>query len=296
MRKLPFTAAGIVPSRTNNRVRIAGLVTDGVEILEILPGYAAETSEINAQGLFDVLGLDDLHLDADQIRGTAECKVITSFAENDREFGGNASVINALFYAAMARYWQADAPLAFVSIGPTVEVYHVDVTQTEPQDQIVAFEAGTGWRSWPQDKAFVSTLGTDAIPPVEDPYFSRLPPKRVQKAEDARLKDVLAQFETPSQVFEAYIAAAIHHAMQFVQRKPQQVVISFQEYPVLNILDALEAALSVPCISLNDLGLLPEYEICYARAFTAARILRHLPTSGPTTTGAKTWVGGGHIL
>ncbi|NCX85165.1 MAG: anhydro-N-acetylmuramic acid kinase, partial [Rhodobacteraceae bacterium] len=93
----------------------------------------------------------------------------------------------------------------------------------------------------------------------------------------------------------AIIAATVATGMELMPAPVSQVLVcgGGRHNPV--IMSMLRAGLGVPVLAVEHHGLNGDMLEAQAFAYLAARVLNKRPTSGPSTTGAPVFIGGGEL-
>jgi len=129
------------------------------------------------------------------------------------------------------------------------------------------------------------------------PYFRKLPPKSLDRNSFSQIAELVAHMNDAdgAATLCAIIAATVAAGMEHMPTPVPQVLVcgGGRQNPV--IMSMLRAGLGVPVHSVEHHGLNGDMLEAQAFAYLAARVLNKRPTSGPSTTGAPVFIGGGEV-
>ena len=238
--------------------------------------------------------------------------VVWDFRTADVELGGEGAPLAPFFHFACAKWMTVEAPLAFLNLGGVGNLTWVDPRKSRPEEEgaLLAFDTGpanapmndvmTTRRDQPFDRdGALAREGEVAQGALElfldDPYFSRMPPKSLDRDAFAEMIGLVEELEDADAVatLTGMSAAAVLRGMEHCPEPPDRLLVTGggRKNPVL--MDMLRAALDCPVIPVEEAGLNGDMLEAQAFAFLAVRVARGLPTSCPTTTGVKAAVSGG---
>ena len=238
--------------------------------------------------------------------------VVWDFRSADVELGGEGAPFAPFYHFACAKWMNAEVPLAFLNLGGVGNLTWVDPRKSRPQEDgaLLAFDTGpanapmndvmTTRRDQPFDRdGALAREGEVAQGALElfldDPYFSRMPPKSLDRDAFAEMIGLVEELEDADAVatLTGMSAAAVLRGMEHCPEPPDRLLVTGggRKNPVL--MDMLRAALDCPVIPVEEAGLNGDMLEAQAFAFLAVRVARGLPTSCPTTTGVKAAVSGG---
>ncbi|HEY0214580.1 MAG TPA: anhydro-N-acetylmuramic acid kinase [Paenirhodobacter sp.] len=240
--------------------------------------------------------------------------VVWDFRTADVDMGGEGAPLAPFFHFACAKWAGLRAPVAFLNLGGVGNVTWVDPRLPGPEatGAVLAFDTGPAnapindlmqrslGLSHDEDGALAQGGRVDA--PVltrflAHPYFHRMPPKSLDRND---FHDLLQRVEGLSPADAAATLTACAAA---------SVVAGFEHFPEpahavyvtgggrLNVAMMGEIARrsTLPVAPVEDLGLNGDMLEAQAFAWLAVRVMRGLPTSGPSTTGVPALIGGGRI-
>lgn len=229
--------------------------------------------------------------------------VVNDFRSADMAAGGQGAPLVPVYHQALAA--ALPRPVAAVNIGGVA-----NVTWIGEDGRLMAFDTGPGnallddWllrhtgqkmdrdgalaRSGRVDESILATLMTH-------PYFAARPPKSLDRNDFA--VDVLDRL-TPSDgaaTLAAFTARTIAGAAAHFPAAPRRWAMcgGGRHNPVL--MDMLRAAVKAPVEPVEAIGWRGDSLEAEAFGYLAVRVLKGLPTSFPTTTGAKRAVCGGRV-
>jgi anhydro-N-acetylmuramic acid kinase len=243
--------------------------------------------------------------DAAELAWRTGLPVAHDFRSADVAAGGQGAPLAPVFHAALAR--GMPTPLAVLNIGGVA-----NVTWIGPDGRLVAFDTGPGngplddWiarhagaafdrdgaiaRSGRIDRTVLSRL-------LADPYFSRLPPKSLDRLDFAASLaasgiDALSSADGAATLV-AFTAAAVA-AARLPAPPPRWLVCGGgRRNPA--IMEALQTALGVPVDPVETIGWNGDALEAQCFGFLAARVQSGLPLSFPETTGVMRPLAGGRI-
>jgi len=241
-------------------------------------------------------------------------RVVWDFRTADVASGGEGAPLIPFFHHACARMLGLSAPVAFLNIGGVGNVTWVDplVAAPEALGAVVAFDTGpgnaliddlvaqAGQGQMDEGGAMAATGTVDeglVAEVLADPYFERPPPKSLDRNHFAWvvarvaghfLPDALA---TLSAITSASIAAALRH----MPEPPSQWLVGGGGRHNATVMGGVQARSNTSIAPVEAVGLDGDFLEAQAFAWLAVRVERGLPTSGPTSTGARLPVSGGRI-
>ncbi|MEM8654635.1 MAG: anhydro-N-acetylmuramic acid kinase [Pseudomonadota bacterium] len=278
---------------------------DGVELV----GFHGQTVA-HAPRLQGTLQLGDGAALAEKLH----TPVVWDFRTADVELGGEGAPLAPFFHFACAKWIGAEAPVAFLNLGGVGNLTWVDPSFDRPEEDgaLLAFDTGPAnapvndlvqaRRGVPFDEggqiAASGTVETGALELfLAEPYFSRLPPKSLDRNDFAEMIGLVAELcdADAAATLTAMCAAGVAEAMQHCPRVPSRVLVTGggRHNPVL--MKMLEVSLDCPVGPVEDVGLNGDMLEAQAFAYLAVRVARGLPTSCPGTTGVRAAVGGGTV-
>lgn len=240
--------------------------------------------------------------------------VVWDFRSADVALGGQGAPLAPFFHFACAKYIGACEPIAFLNLGGVGNITYVDPRLADVTDQgaVLAFDSGPAnaplndfmmarlGQAYDTNGALAAT-GTPNMDVVRGflnaPYFRKLPPKSLDRNSFPQIAELVAHMNDAdgAATLCAIIAATVATGMEHMPTPVSQVLVcgGGRHNPV--IMSMLSAGLGVPVLAVEHHGLNGDMLEAQAFAYLAARVLSKRPTSGPSTTGAPVFIGGGEV-
>ena len=239
---------------------------------------------------------------------------VWDFRSTDVELGGEGAPLAPYFHFACAKWIKATAPVAFLNLGGVGNLTWVDPSLPKPDAEgaCLAFDTGPAnapindlmmeRRGLPYDKdgalASKGKVVDGALELfLEEPYFRRMPPKSLDRDDFGLMLDLVRELDDAdaAATMTAMSAAAVMQAMEHCPTLPERLLVTGggRHNPVMMAM--LQAGLDCDVLPVEDVGLNGDMLEAQAFGYLAVRVLRGLPTSGPSTTGVRAAVGGGKI-
>jgi anhydro-N-acetylmuramic acid kinase len=151
-------------------------------------------------------------------------------------------------------------------------------------------ESGALAASGTVDEAFVTRV-------MADPWFDLAPPKSLDRNDFAGLLDHLDMMSDAdaAATLTAIAAAAVAAGQIHFPAPVTRILVTGGGRLNPTLMAELRRRIPSEILVVEDVGLDGDMLEAQAFAFLAVRVLRKLPTSGPTTTGTPALVGGGHV-
>lgn len=259
-------------------------------------------------------------------RGTHQCgdggrlaralgyPVAWDFRSNDVAQGGQGAPLAPFYHFAVAKWLQADAPLAFLNLGGVGNITWINPACDDPADPraLLAFDTGPAnapmndlmmqrhGRSYDKDGALAAKGMADSTILARflaHPYFARPAPKSLDRGAFAALgQDVsgLTDQDALATLAQA-VVASVAQAMRHCPSQPAQLLVTGGGRRNATVMRALGQALDCAVKPVEDAGLDGDMLEAQAFAYLAVRTARGLPLSNPQTTGVPHPVTGGRI-
>jgi anhydro-N-acetylmuramic acid kinase len=231
--------------------------------------------------------------------------VVNDFRSADVKAGGQGAPLVPLYHAALvgkaARY---DLPVVLVNIGGVANVTYIG------RDEILAFDTGPGnapiddWmhrhsgrpvdengdfaRTGKVDDAALNTM-------LENKFFAVRPPKSLDRMDFGTEAVRNLSPEDGAATLTAFTAASIAKAREHFADMPNTWIVCGGGRHNKTLMDALRARVNAPVLSAEDAGWNGDFIEAEAFAYLAARSVKGLPLSLPTTTGVKEPMTGGKL-
>jgi anhydro-N-acetylmuramic acid kinase len=227
--------------------------------------------------------------------------VVGDFRSQDVAAGGQGAPLAPLFHAALAR--DMEKPLAVLNLGGVA-----NVTWISPAGGIVAFDTGPGnaliddWMHQAVGKPMdengrfaregrVNDLALDRL--LDHPFFLAPYPKSLDR--NAFRLDAVARLSPAdgAATLTAFTAAAVEKAAALMPAPPGRWLVTGGGRHNPSLMAALRRRLMAPVEPVEMVGWRGDIIEAQAFGFLAARSLRGLPLSLPSTTGVARPMPGG---
>lgn len=240
--------------------------------------------------------------------------VVWDFRSSDVALGGQGAPLVPYFHFACAKGIGATAPVVFLNLGGVGNLTWVDPRYDRPEDPGACLAFDTGPANAPINDLMLARFGLAqdeggalAAAGVSDPavlaefdrhpYFWRMPPKSLDRSEFGWLGQAVAHLgdaDAAATLTEA-VAQAVARGAEHFPSPPSQVLVCGGGRHNATLMARLAALLPCPVAPVEAEGLDGDMLEAQAFAYLAVRVMRGLPTSGPSTTGVSALVGGGRI-
>ena len=231
--------------------------------------------------------------------------VAYDFRAADVAAGGEGAPLVPAYHRALARKLKVRAPIVIVNIGGVANVTYLD-GDADP----IAFDTGPG--NAPIDDLMLARAGQRADfegsfasrgrideeilqRVLGDPFFSRKPPKSLDRATFAKFSLESLSNEDAAATATAIVAGSIANALKLLPKKPSTVVAVGGGAKNPTLMSMLQGHIGTPITSASDVGWEVDAMEAQAFAYLAVRTLKGLPLTFPTTTGVKKPLSGGVI-
>ena len=246
-------------------------------------------------------------------------RVVWDFRREDVRQGGEGAPLVPFFHWACAD-WAATAgrldrrAVAFLNLGGVGNITWVDPRAPSPEapGAVLAFDTGpanaplndlmrTRRQQSHDDGGRLAARGHPDAAIVarflRHPHFARTPPKSLDRDAFAQLSAEVAELDDAdaAATLVAALAASVAAAWTFLPAPPAQVLVCGGGRRNAAIMAALARALPCPVTTVDAVGLDGDMLEAQAFGWLAVRVLRGLPISGPSTTGAPGLICGGRI-
>ncbi|MEM9851706.1 MAG: anhydro-N-acetylmuramic acid kinase, partial [Pseudomonadota bacterium] len=240
--------------------------------------------------------------------------VVWDFRSADVAMGGEGAPMAPFYHFAALAQAGVGQHVAVLNLGGVGNVTFLDLTKPAPEapGACLAFDTGPAngplndlvaarlGRAWDTDGALALAGTADGgvgAAFLEDGYFSRMPPKSLDRDD---FPDLLARLDhlrdadaaaTLVQIVAACVAKGFEHA----PHSPGVLYVSGGGRHNPAIMAALARACPCAVAQIEHAGLDGDMLEAQAFGYLAGRVLRGLPTSAPGTTGVAAPVAGGQI-
>ena len=253
--------------------------------------------------------------DGAAISGALGRSVVWDFRSADVAAGGEGAPLAPFYHFACARWIGERGPVAFLNLGGVGNLTLVDPSRDAPDapGACLAFDTGLanapiddlmrarGGQAFDRDGAIAARGRVDervVAAVLAEPFFASRPPKSLDRAD---LRDALdAALALPladaAATLTAVAAEAVATGLALAGTvRPRRMLVTGggRRNPVLMGMLAKRCGLSV--LPVEAVGLDGDMLEAQAFAFLAVRVMRGLPTSCSSTTGARAPVVGGRL-
>jgi anhydro-N-acetylmuramic acid kinase len=275
-------------------LREHGIAREAVDVV----GFHGQTVLHRPEARFTVQIGDGVLL-AKQLR----IPVVYDFRAADVAAGGEGAPFVPAFHRALARGLDEPRPIAVLNVGGVSNVTFLD-GDVDP----IAFDTGPG--NAPIDELVLARTGKrfdrdgvlasqgsvheEAVTKLlTDPYFSRKPPKSLDRAQFAKLDLDALSLEDAVATATAAVAATIARAVEHLPRPPATWIVAGGGARNRSLMKMLRERLRSSVQVAEAVGWSSDALEAQAFAYLAVRSLKGLPLTFPTTTGVAQPMTGG---
>ena len=240
--------------------------------------------------------------------------VVWDFRTSDVSLGGQGAPLAPFYHFACARHIGAEAPLAILNMGGVGNLTWIDPRHSGPESPGAVLAFDTGPANAPVNDLMLARLGqtqdeggrlaasgqvNEALIArfLDHPYFYRMPPKSLDRNDFDSLFDSVSELSDAdaAATLTAAAAAAVARGAEHFPTPVSRLLVTGGGRHNGTLMSELTARLGTDVAAIEDAGLDGDMLEAQAFAFLAVRVMRGLPTSGPSTTGVAGLVGGGQI-
>lgn len=241
-------------------------------------------------------------------------RVIWDFRTADVLSGGEGAPLVPVFHHALMRMLGMTERVAVLNIGGVANVTWLDPTRPAPEDPgvLLAFDTGPGNAliddlvaargMGKMDAGGALALGGTVDEAVvaeamADLYFERPAPKSLDRNYFVWLLERVAGLADADAAasLAAVTAAAVAASVRWMPEPPDRWLVAGGGRLNAAIMAQVSQRTNAPVEAVEAVGLNGDFLEAQAFAYLAARVVRGLPTSFPSTTGARVPVCGGRI-
>jgi anhydro-N-acetylmuramic acid kinase len=232
-------------------------------------------------------------------------KVTYDFRSADVRAGGQGAPLAAIYHQALLRGLGTHGEVAVLNLGGVA-----NVTYWDGADTLIAFDTGPanaplndfmkerGLGDMDRDGALARSGTVDEVrlaDLLQHPYLSAPPPKSLDRFDfTSAMADGLDP-ATGAATLTAFTAAAVGKGLDLLPTRPTKLVVSGGGRHNPLIMEMLHGRAGVEAVPAEAVGWRGDAIEAECFAFLAVRVLRGLPISFPTTTGAPQPLTGGRI-
>ncbi len=229
--------------------------------------------------------------------------VVYDLRAADMAAGGQGAPLVPVFHRALVEAAGFETPAAVLNIGGVANVTLIG-------RDLLAFDTGPGnallddWMRERTGAGFDEDGRTAARGRPDEallawllvhPYFVRRPPKSLDRNWFSHRIVAHLSTEDGAATLAAFTVRAIARALDFVDERPRRWIVGGGGARNGEMLRLLRAATGAEVVAADEVGWSAAYLEAQAFAFLAARSLRGLPLTFPSTTGAKAPTTGGVV-
>ncbi len=240
--------------------------------------------------------------------------VVWDFRSADMTLGGQGAPLAPFYHFALAKSMKVEAPIAFLNLGGVGNLTWIDPAKNAPEAEGALLAFDTGPANAPindlmmhrldqpfDDDGAMAAGGSVDEQIIADflthPYFSRMPPKSLDRDAFSDLSLAVSQLSTAdaAATLTAAVAISVSQAMSFCPTAPTKLLVTGGGRKNPTLMKMLAAGLEMSVNPVEDAGLDGDMLEAQAFAYLAVRVARGLPTSCEGTTGVRAAVSGGTI-
>jgi anhydro-N-acetylmuramic acid kinase len=229
--------------------------------------------------------------------------VVYDFRAADVAAGGEGAPFVPVYHRALVRQLEEPNPVAVLNIGGVA-----NVTYIEGDADPVAFDTGPG--NAPIDEIIFARTGKrfdrDGIlasqgaarwdiveATLADPFFSRKPPKSLDRAQFARFALDELKLEDAAATATAIVAGSIGRALRYLPNVPATWIVGGGGARNRTLMKLLRSNLLAQVLVAEAVGWSADALEAQAFGYLAVRSLKGLPLTFPSTTGVEAPMTGG---
>jgi anhydro-N-acetylmuramic acid kinase len=287
-----ITAAALV----TDGLALAGLAEDarrdlpaGADALAVETAVAELLARFAPPDLIGVTGLPEGASGA-VLAAALGVPVVWDMASADRGMDGQGGPLAPVYLHALARHLGWSEPVAFLDLGALARLVWIDPSCADPIATCLAFDAGPGLPPAAPAGGQVDAAMLHGF--VQHPFFARRPPKWLTAGAPVPETGHLDAADAAA-TRSAATAAGVVMGLAHLPAVPARLVVTGPGRRDPALLAQIAADADLPVVPAENAGIDADRIGAQAAAYLAARTLRGLPTSGPSTTGARAAVSGG---
>ncbi len=232
-------------------------------------------------------------------------KVAYDFRSADVRAGGQGAPLAAAYHAALLRSVDTSGETAVLNLGGVA-----NITWWDGGDTVIAFDTGPanaplndfikaqGLGEMDRDGALGASgkVNEERLARLlQHPYLTAPYPKSLDRFDfTAAMADGLDPADGAA-TLSAFTASAVGKALDLLPRRPKRLIVSGGGRHNPTIMSMIETRAGVVAASADQFGWRGDAVEAECFAFLAVRVLRGLPISFPTTTGAPRPMPGGRL-
>ncbi|MHA6692627.1 anhydro-N-acetylmuramic acid kinase [Devosia sp. A449] len=237
-----------------------------------------------------------------QLLGT---RVVYDFRSADVRAGGQGAPLAAAYHQALLRGLDTSGDTAVLNLGGVA-----NITWWDGAERLIAFDTGpanaplndfvkaNGQGEMDRDGVLGARGTVDEARLarlLEHPYLTVPAPKSLDRFDfSSSMADGL-DLETGAATLTAFTAAAVGKALDLLPQRPKRLIVAGGGRHNPTLMKMLAERAGVEAVNADSVGWRGDAVEAECFAFLAARVLRGLPISFPTTTGVPEPMTGGQI-
>ena len=240
--------------------------------------------------------------------------VVWDFRSADVKMGGQGAPLVPFFHHTVTRMMGAWEPTVILNLGGVGNMTWVDPMMEEPENEaaVLAFDTGpsnailndymTHHLGKPYDDGGALAQTGDVNEALlakfyEHPYFAKIPPKSLDRNDFIHLLDQVADLSHADAMatLNAMVATSIGQGIKHCPSPPTCVFVTGGGRHNETLMQNIASVIECPIETIEAGGFDGDMLEAQAFAYLAMRVMRGLPTSGPSTTGVSACVGGGRV-
>lgn len=250
----------------------------------------------------------------DVLAAVLDVPVVWDFRSADVQLGGQGAPLAPFFHFACGRFIGASEPIAFLNLGGVGNVTYVDPSYDQPEEDGALLAFDTGPANAPLNDLMRARCGVeidkggsmalsgtadqlivDAF--LSDRYFAKMPPKSLDRDSFSQLSEAVADLSDvdAAATLTACVAQSVSQGCSYFPTPVAQILVCGGGRHNAALMQALAQAVPARVVPVEEVGLDGDMLEAQAFAHLAVRVMRGLPTSGPSTTGVRGAVAGGTL-
>ena len=252
--------------------------------------------------------------DAELLSNKTGQTVVSNFREADMKAGGQGAPLAPFYHFALAKYLQFNTPVLFLNLGGVANITWADPSYSTPEhaNALIAFDTGPAngpindfifdrlGENYDQDGQLASQgrINESVLSQfLNNSFFANRPPKSLDRNHFQKIIDQLTPLDTPDALatLTAFVAHSVAASLKFLPQVPAQILVCGGGRKNNTMMRML--AMTLPCkiVSIDTFGIDGNMLEAQAFGYLAVRVMHHLPTSSPSTTGCDKLVSGGNV-
>lgn len=242
------------------------------------------------------------------------CIVVGDFRLADMRAGGQGAPLAPFYHFALAKYLNLSSPVVFLNLGGVANITWVNPDETQPESSNAMIAFDTGPANGPINDLVSIRLGLNCDKNgkiaargqvsesilqkfLNDPYFSKTPPKSIDRNYFEWLLQKVTSLEVENAV--ATLTSCVVHAVRVgfnhLPVTPSETVVCGGGRHNKTMIRMLGETLNCKVVKIDEYGINGDMLEAQAFGYLAVRAIKGLPISSPTTTGCHNPISGGLI-